>query len=76
MRGVLRSFQEGKISWGSKRWQQKNKFIPEALLKFHAVIFSLIHFYSRCSPAAILKLRLEVILIAGVITSSLSNRVP
>lgn len=44
--------------------------------KFHSVIFFLIHFYSRCSPAAILKLRLKVILIAGVITGSCSNRVP
>lgn len=50
MSGVLRSFQEGKISWGSKRWHQKNKFIPEALFKFHAVIFSVNSFLFQVQP--------------------------
>ena len=65
-----------KKSCGFNWWCQKNKPIPGALFKFHSVIFFLIHFYSRCSPAAILKLRLKVILIAGVITGSCSNRAP
>lgn len=45
---------------GSNRWHQMNKPVPEALFKFHSVIFFLIHFYSRCSPAAILNLRLKI----------------
>ena len=65
-----------KKSCGFNWWYQKYKPIPGALFKFHSVIFFLIHFYSRCSLAAILKLRLKVILIAGVITGSCSNRVP
>lgn len=39
---------------------RKNKPVPQALFKFYSVIFFLIHFYSRCSVAAILKLRLKI----------------
>lgn len=55
---------------------QRNKLTPEARFKLHAVIFFLIHFHSRCSPAAILKLRLKVTLMAGVITGSCSSGAP